>query len=282
MALTARPLHESVEALLAEAMHGEGAYDVIRRKARDVVAKARPLWKGPPYCPFELADLEGIIVEKAPCDIRSDGRIFSMGEQVYIQYTDGPCPERINFTICHELAHTLFPDCYKRERRRSAAEKAEREFENLCNVAASEFLFPLDDFTADMGTGVLTGRRIMELAARYKASIDATAIRYASLCKTPATVLFVEYREPEKGKVVSLFVQYSMPNSSFSLPIRKGCQINSKSIANRALREQKPLSALTENWMVHGTWSRFRVEAVPLPKFQSKVTADLAIVLYPI
>lgn len=206
--------------------------------------------------------------------------------QLDLLQIDGESPnrslEKSQNMLCGMGIEIGFPDCYKRERRRSAAEKAEWEFENLCNVAASEFLFPLEDFTADMGTSVLTGGRIKELAARYEASIDATAIRYVSLCKTPATVVFVEYREPEKGKVVSLFVQYSMPNSSFSLPIRKGCKINSKSIANRALREQKPLSALSENWMLHGSWSRFRVEAIPLPKFQSKVTADLAIVLYPI
>ena len=134
--------HPSIKALLTEALPGETAADVIRRKARVIVAKARPLWAGPPFCPIALADIEGIVVEEAPCDIRSDGRIFSKGGQVYIQYAMGQCNERMRFTVCHELAHTLFPDCFKRERRRSPVEKAEWEFENLCNVAASEFLFP--------------------------------------------------------------------------------------------------------------------------------------------
>ncbi len=272
--------HQSVQALLEEAMPGENAYDVIRRKARAVVAKARPLWKGPPFCPTALADIEGIIVEKAPCDIRSDGRIFAKGGQVYIQYAEGPSNERIRFTICHELAHTLFPDCFKRERRRSPAEKAEWEFENLCNTAAAEFLFPLEEFSREIGTGILTGDRIKSLAQLYEASVDATAIRCVKLCKVAASVVFAEYKQPEKGKIVSLFAQYSIPNDNFALPIRKGLKINSKSVANRAFQEQQVLSATSESWMVHGKWGRFRVEAIPLPKFQSKATADLAIVLY--
>lgn len=275
------PHHQSVQALLEEARLGENARDLIRRKARAVVAKARPLWKGPPFCPTTLAELNGIIVELAPCDIRSDGRIFAKAGQVYIQYAEGQSPERVRFTICHELAHTLFPDCFKRERRRSEVEKAEWEFEDLCNVAAAEFLFPHEEFTADIGCSVLNAKQVEGLGARYEASIDATARRYVGLCGNAACVVFAEYRPPAAGKVVSLFAQYSVANEGFALPIRKGCMINSKSIANRAYKSQTPLSAASENWMVHGKWMRFQVEAIPLPKFQSKATADLAVIVYP-
>jgi len=247
------------------------------------VKKHRPLWteKGPPFCPFALADLEGIIVEKAPCDIRSDGRIFSKGAQVYIQYSDGQSEERTRFTIFHELAHTLFGDCYKRERRRSASEKAEREFENLCNTAASEFLFPLEEFMADMGKGRLGAAKVRDLAVRYKASVDATARRYVGLFAGPACVLFAEYREPGPRTVVSLFAQYAVPNEKFTARFYKGFKINSKSVANRAYKDQIAVGARSEGWNMGGKWNKFQVEAIPLPKFQSKATADLAIVLYP-
>jgi len=272
--------HPSIGALLAEALPGETASDVVRRKARAVVARARALWTGPPFCPVALADIEGIIVQEAPCDIRSDGRIFSKGNRVYIQYAAGQCNERKRFTVCHELAHTLFPDCFKRERRRSAVEKAEWEFENLCNVAASEFLFPLEEFTIDMGSGVLPAAEIQNLAARYAASIDATSRRLVSLCPKAACVVFAHYRQPKPGTVVSLFVHYAVPNARFLGKFFKGMKINSKSAANRAYNDQKPVGALTESWMVGGKWTRYRVEAIPLPKFESKDTSDLAIVLY--
>lgn len=272
--------HPSIGALLTEALPGETATDVIRRKARAIVAKARSFWTGPPFCPIALADIEGIIVQEAPCDIRSDGRIFSMAGRVYIQYAVGQCNERKRFTVCHELAHTLFPDWFKRERRRSAVEKAEWEFENLCNIAAAEFLFPLEEFTADIGNGILQAVEIKNLAARYEASIDATTRRLVNLCAKPACVIFAQYRPPKPGAVVSLFVHYAVPNEHFSGRFFKGMKINSKSAANRAYKDQTPFGSFTESWMVGGKWARYQVEAIPLQKFESQDTSDLAIVLY--
>jgi len=273
--------HPSIQALLAEALPGENARDVIRRKARGIVAKHRNLWTGPPFCPFSLADLEGIIVEQATCDIRSDGRIFSKGKKVYIQYAEGQSHERVRFTICHELAHTLFPDCYTRERRRSPADQAEWELENLCNVAAAEFLFPIEEFTEDIGIGQLSADQVVSLAGRYHASIDATARRYVTTCRVPACILFAQHRDPTGGRVVSLFGQYSVPNERFPQRLFKGFKINSKSIANQAHRERRPLRAERENWFISGKWCALRVEAIPLPKFESKETADVALLLYP-
>jgi len=273
--------HPSILALLAESLPGETAADIVRRKAREIVAKARSLWKGPPFCPIALADIEGIIVQEAPCDIRSDGRIFSKGGRVYIQYAPHQCPERMRFTVCHELAHTLFPDCFKRERRRSIPEQAEWEFENLCNVGAAEFLFPLEEFTADMGSDFLKADEIRNLATRYQASIDATSRRLVNLCPEAACVVFAHYQPPKPGTVVSLFVDYAVANDFFSGRFFKGMKINSKSSANRAFRDQKPVAAASESWMVGGKWNRYRVETIPLPKFESKATSDLAIMLYP-
>jgi len=273
--------HPSVQALLTEALPGESACDVIRRKAREILAKHRHLWRGPPFCPFALADLEGIIVQEAAHDIQGDGRIFPIGNQVYIEYSAGQTPERARFTVCHELAHTLFPDCFIRERRRTPAEKEEWEFENLCNTAASEFLFPLEEFTADIGCRQrLRANEIRDLALRYKASIDATARRYVGLCKTGACVVFAQYREPDPGKVVSLFVQYSAPNNKFPHHFQRNYKIFSTSVANHAQKSQKALGATNEAWMVHGKWVHFDVETIPLPKIQSKEAADLAIILY--
>jgi Zn-dependent peptidase ImmA (M78 family) len=280
MSQQASLVHESVQALMEEAFPGEIAADVIKRKARKIIEKHRTLWKGPPFCPFELADLEGVIVEEAPCDIKSDGRIFPKGDKVYIQYASGQCQERVNFTIFHELAHTLFPDCYKRERRRSPAEKAEWEFENLCNIAASEFLFPLDDFCRDMGSTALSASQIQVLADRYKASVDATVWRVVHLSKIPVCAIFAVYKEPVGKAITSLSVKYAVPHPDFPHSIYRNLKINSKSVANIAYAEKRPVSARQENWNIAGKWARFRVEAVPLPKFESKETADLVLLLY--
>jgi len=274
------PAHESITALMKEAELGETPADVIRRKAKGIINKHRHLWKGPPFCPFALADLEGVIVEPAPCDILSDGRIFPKGKDVYIQFKPEQSKERINFTICHELAHTLFPDCYKRERRRSPAEKAEWEFENLCNIAASEFLFPEEEFSVEIGNFPLAANRVVNVAARYEASIDATARRIVHLSKVPTCVIFAVYNEPKGNAVTSLSVQYSVAHPEFKHSIHPNLRINSKSVANRAYVQQIPIGAGLENWYIRGKWARLRVEAIPLPRFASKETADLAILVY--
>jgi Zn-dependent peptidase ImmA (M78 family) len=273
--------HESIQALLAEGQPGESATDIIIRKARAIVTKHRHLWKGPPFCPFELADLEGVIVQEAPCDIKSDGRIFPKGRNVYIEYAKDQCEERRRFTICHELAHTLFPDCYKRERRRSPAEKADKEFEDLCNVAAAEFLFPFEEFREDMGLSRVRAEHLRGLADRYKASIDATSRRIVALSNHPACVVFAVHKMPKGKAKTSLAVQYSVPNSRFAHNIYPNLRINSKSAANRAHTEQRPVSGVRENWYIAGQWGKFNIEATPLPKFESKATAHVAILLYP-
>jgi hypothetical protein len=273
--------HESILALMGEAFDGETPEDIIRRKSREIVARHQTLWKGPPFCPFQLADLEGIIVEEAPCDIKSDGRIFPKGDKVYIQYAKDQCEERIRFTVCHELAHTLFPDCYKRIRLRSPKERAEWEFENLCNMAASEFLFPREEFMSDLPGPTPSAEQIRDIAHRYKASIDATAWRIVHLVNRPACVVFAQHYEPNGKSVTSLSVQYAVANSGFPLKIYKNLKINSKSVANISYREKRPASSNLENWNIGGKWGHFKVEALPLPKFESKATADVAIMLYP-
>ena len=270
--------HESIQALMTHAASGESAEDVIRRMARDIVAKHRHFWKGPPFCPYELADLEGVIVEEAPCDIKSDGRIFPKGQQVYIQYRPGQSDERTRFTIFHELAHTLFPDCYKRERRRSPAEKAERDFENLCNLAASEFLFPLDEFSTDLGSQPIHANSVLTLAARYRASVDATAWRIVHLSSVPTCAAFVNYSPPKPKSVTSLSVKYSVANSLFKYDVHPNLRINSKSIGNKVYSEKKPQGS-QESWFLSGQMRWLRVEAIPLPKFESKETSDLVLII---
>lgn len=279
MPLAPPPPHESVEALLSEAYAGEDAAAVIRRKARSIIQEARYLWKGPPYCPLALADIEGIIVREATEDIRSDGRIFHLRDQVYIEYAKGQCRERMRFTVAHELAHTLFPDCFKRERRRSEAEKGERFFEKLCHLGASEFLFPVDDFTGDMGNAPLTAEQLISLAHRYDASIDATAHRMVDLCKFPVSVVFANYR-PCAGKATTLSVRYAVSNEVFPFKVHPNYRINTKSVANAAHRDRLPKSAFVENWHIGRGWARLQVEAIPLPEFEAEEASDVAVLLY--
>lgn len=272
--------HPSIVALMDLASPGESPEDVIRRRAREIISKHSHLWLGPPFCPFALADLEGVRVEEAPIDIRSDGRIFPKGDEVWIQYAKGQTPERRHFTICHELGHTLFPDCYQRIRNRTKTEKEEWEFENLCNIAASEFLFPIESFLQHVGNRLPNANEIISLASRYAASVDATSRRLINVANPPACVAFARYQEPTGKRKTSLVIQYAVSNERFSYNIHPNLRINTKSVANAAYSGQRPHSCTRENWNIAGKWASLRVEAIPLPKFAAKEASDLALVLY--
>lgn len=276
-------LHPSVIELLKEGRPGETAPDIIVRKARAIIEKAMSFgWAkdAPPFDPDLLADIEGIIVQPAPCDIRSHGRIFPKGDKVYIEYDPNQSEERRRFTICHEIAHTLFPDCYKRERRRTPS-KEDKQVEDLCNLGASEMLFPSKYFEHDMASREVTGDRIVELATRYHASIDATSRKVINALDYPACVLFAKHKEPEgKGKT-SLLVQYPAPNIHFKTWFPRNYRISSVSIANQAHRDRRIFRSHKESWCVSGNWYEWSVEAIPLPPIPNVEVADLAILLMP-
>ena len=262
--------HESVLALLKEAEAEDDALSVIRRKSRELIAKHEALWKGPPFCPTALADLEGIYVEEVDIDIKSDGRIFPRGSDVVIQFVSGQTHERQRFTIAHELAHTLFPDCYKRERRRSKAEKAFLEFENLCNAGASEFLFPRDSFLSDLGGKFPDAEEIAKLAGLYEASFDATARRLVDLTQQPACAVFSKYVEPTGSKKPRMDVCYSVPNEKFPVRVYPNFRINSNLGAVEAHQKQSPVTKTIKKWRVGDKWLSVRACSLPLVQVPGK------------
>jgi len=76
-------------------------------------------WSGPPYNPEILASLIDIQVEAVASDIRADARIFPTDDgRLIIQYASSTSVERQRFSICHEITHTRFPDCYEETRHR--------------------------------------------------------------------------------------------------------------------------------------------------------------------
>src|SRR5438552_2333533 len=112
--------HKSVLALMDSARAGEEPEDVITRLAREFVADAMACgWSGPPFDPEVLASVRGIKVEPTNCDIRADARVFpGTGGKLRIEYDPRKPKARVNFSICHELTHTFFPDSYETVRHR--------------------------------------------------------------------------------------------------------------------------------------------------------------------
>lgn len=137
--------HESVKALFETkgVAEGEDAIPLIKSMARELVLEAYNCgWSGPPFNLVDLAEMRGM--EVVPNELVIDARIVPREDGTYrIEYNPFQSEARINFSIAHEIGHTLFPDCKKLIRNREQQpEKDSWELEFLCNVAAAEILLP--------------------------------------------------------------------------------------------------------------------------------------------
>src|SRR6266404_3744114 len=131
--------HPSIVALAGSA----DPVAVITDRARSVILGATEQGlKGPPFDIFDLAThLKVPVVPRE--DIRDARTIPGVGGKVTIEFNPNRPRGRVRFSVAHELAHTLFPDCVERIRNRTARTETEHhdaELETLCNLAAAELL----------------------------------------------------------------------------------------------------------------------------------------------
>lgn len=209
--------HPSVSALMGLSVANETPDDVIKRRCRELVADAKSQgWTGPPYDPEILASLLDIAVERVEDDIRADARIFP-GEdrRLVIQCASSASPERQRFSICHEIAHTRFPDCYEEVRcrlKRGKLDKKHLELERLCNIGAGELLIPHDDFrNVVRGRGV-TIELAEEVRQTFACSIEAGLYRLVDLTDEKCAVAFLSKRLKPREE------RRNHPEFNFGLP----------------------------------------------------------------
>src|SRR5690606_15016956 len=120
---------------------------------------------------FHLADLLGI--ETTPRHDVEDARTVPVGRSGFrIEFNPTRPRGRLRYSIAHEIAHTLFPDCAEQVRNRVSRTDMlddEWQLEALCNVAAAEFLMPIGSFPAlkeeDLGI-----EHLMQLRRAYDVS----------------------------------------------------------------------------------------------------------------
>ena len=180
---------------MKEAIADECPAEVIKRKCRAMVDYGRTFgWMGPPFCPKSLAGLHGIIVEETHTPMDGEGQILPRKGKTVIQYKAGILPQRQRFTICHELAHTCFPDVFEFVRSRGAEsdeDKAHRQFENLCHAGAGELLMPFPEFHHEAVGHIFDGKLVHMLAAKFDASLDATIKRLIDCAPEPCAAAFL-------------------------------------------------------------------------------------------
>jgi hypothetical protein len=124
------------------------------------------------------------------------GSLFADGDELVIQVRSTDGPRRRRFSGFHELGHTFMPGYrVKRQYRCDPSAPLRRDgVEALCDVAASELLFPARFFDADLDQTSFGTDGIEDLAERYDASFEATARRFVDRWPEPALLAVLEVR----------------------------------------------------------------------------------------
>lgn len=188
--------HPSVIKLI-EASGNDNPLEEVKSRARNLVLEALEMgWDGPPFNPVQLADFLGIAV--TPNDSEVDASIAARDETFEIVYNPFQRPTRINFSISHEIAHTLFPDCAEAVRNRESEPVENRQLEQLCNAAAAEIQLPYAIFSHDANAVSPSIEGLIDLATRYKASLESVFIRYAEVIDKPCAVLMGIFQTDSK------------------------------------------------------------------------------------
>ncbi len=190
--------HDHVQALIDE-MGVEDPREAVRLKARALLNNLRPLFPNPP--PFkmpELASCIGLHASDEEPSFSGDSEIAPDGEgRVVLRINKSRPLTRQRFSVAHEIGHTLFPDYHLAVRCRKANDKRWNDddfLETLCDVAASEFMFPLPWFEDSLASLSMTGEGVAQLADQFEASREATVRRLVELYQEPIAAVFFSWK----------------------------------------------------------------------------------------
>jgi IrrE N-terminal-like domain len=283
--------HESVIALLKAFPQECDPKSIIRKLARSKVAVAKSYgWSGPAFCPKILASLFDIRCKQVDIEIGGDGRILPYPDgKLWIEYRSKRMLERQRFTIFHEFAHTLFPDfCDFLPHHHvpfGRYKEPDKEFENLCDIAASEMLLPVENAMEDLArmTEVCL-EQFERLSRRYEASFDATAHRFTELIDTVpcATVFLTDQKGTHPGRG-PLWVKYCCRNALFKGFIPPGATPPVFSVAIGCYRDGERITQPTrETWWLNRQPRTWLCQAVKLPEIpDSPDYSKVAVLLLP-
>lgn len=195
-----RWLNHSVIALMSErSREGETPQDTVRRLAREMVADAkREGWTEIPFDVEMLAELQGIEVKCADGDIKAEARLMPLPDRrLQIEYASDTPETRRRFSICHEIAHTFFPDHFTQIQHRRNGQHFDpihAELEQLCHLGAGELLMPLEEFESRVASRPPSMLVAAELAQYFNASHEASLRRMVDLTNDGNCLLWLSER----------------------------------------------------------------------------------------
>lgn len=198
------------------------------------------------------------------------------GLRMTLRERDAPGKKR--FTAFHEVKHTYMPGFtavaqYRCDPATPPDETPKRDIgiETLCDLGAAELLFPRATFRADIAGNDATVQLVEDLAARYDASLEATARRLVSLRPEPTMMLILEPAcKPSQPNADPALRVQSVKTNDKRLYVPKHKSVSDDGPFGRALRGE-PVNEITSlHSVVTRTSARVRVSAGQYPYTDSR------------
>jgi len=246
---------------------------VITERARLLVMNAiQQGWSGPPYDPFALAEYMKVGTIKVGVVAREDipdARTIPTKAGYTIEFNPNQPRSRIKYSICHELAHTLFPDCDKRIRNRVTHRDMkgdEWQLETLCNIGAAELLMPIGSVPSLEGER-LTIDSILDVRKKHEVSAEAAMLRAIRLTSDQCCVFSSSRRLLPGGDRARYFIDYVVGSRSWVGGIGAGAALPDQTVARECI-------AIGFTHKGHETWEPIgtvRVECLGAPPYPNQM-----------
>ena len=222
---------------------------------------------------------ERLRIKTVPREDVTDARTVPLANgRLQIEYNPGRPRQRVRFSIAHELAHTLFPDCGERIRYRAAGKACPRnewELELLCNLGAAELLMPTGSLP-DLREKGLTLEGLLEIRKKFEVSAESVALRYINSTQHPAA-MFVSSRVSDRTGS-RYRVDYRLSSRAWEVPLEKGSLLPSGSVVEEC-------TAIAHIAKRSEKWARcdddLYVEVLGLPPYSGSAFPRVLGLVYP-
>ena len=180
----------------------------VRKRAREVIDAYIMVFGEPEVMPLDLVILASFLGIKPSTDtprFSPDAELAPDGEGgVEMRLNPDQPGTRQRFSMGHEITHTFFPDHSSHVWPRADARHRDLSdpsdyLEMLCDVGASELVFPLRFFVRDAAEAK-NATDLVRLSQLYQASLEATLRRYAELHPESLAAVFFSWKLKPKQK----------------------------------------------------------------------------------
>jgi O-acetyl-ADP-ribose deacetylase (regulator of RNase III) len=272
---TGRWSHESVSSLAGD----RDPVAVITELARDLVMRAMDAgWSGPPFDPISLAR-EFLHLDLVANDDVADARTVPLHDGVRIEFNPNRPRERRRYSVAHEIAHTLFPDCSARIRNRGShhadPKSHDWQLETLCNIAAAEILMPIGSLPT-ISPSAFTIEALTRARPKFDVSMEAVLIRAVHVANF-ACGMFVASRVESGVHGGKYRIDYGISSQDWRSPASRGQVLPSESVVGQC-------TAIGFTSQGDESWSAdtaVRVECVGIPAFPGSAYPRVAGILIP-